>query len=327
MKYASARRSAAALLVTPVALAGLAAVPAPALAAPNLSVALQTQFDFDDDGADCAVTFADNAPSKSLTDNGATVTQSWADTGTSVSDGNPADITDVAASTSIAMSATPIGAAGATIKGVARASASARPRLATSVCTAYARAQSTASGTFVLAQPMWATVSAQGSGHGAIQVAAGSMDGPAAVLAGDRGTGTATTLLSAGPHIVSVLVGARATTVGRRATSYSGSFTVRLAPLGEASPVTGNGRSHVTLGARSCASNTVAAGLTSKVRNAKKVVVKVDGAKAASFQGKKLKKRAFTVRAASRSKAQVTATITLRTGRTVSVSRSYLPCS
>ncbi|WP_418060459.1 hypothetical protein [Pimelobacter simplex] len=327
MKHLSARRSATALLVTSVALAGLAAVPAPAHAAPNLDGGMYADLTFDDDAMDCTVPFADDAPMKTFTDNGVSVTQSWADTATSVSDNNPADITDLAASSSITISATPIGASGATIKATVQASASAQPRLATSACEGLAKVQAQANGSFLLDRPMWATVTAQGTGQGMVQAITGPSDALVAAVSADRGTASATGLLPAGPQVLSVITAVRGRAAGRHASSYRGSISVRLSPMGEASPVTGNGRGYATLGARSCTSNTVAAGLSAKVKKAKKVVVQVNGAKAASFQGKKLKKRTFAVRAAAGSKAQVTATITLRNGKTVSVSRSYLPCA
>ncbi|MDT4868670.1 hypothetical protein FQZ97_1036510 [compost metagenome] len=53
----------------------------------------------------------------------------------------------------------------------------------------------------------------------------------------------------------------------------------------------------------------------------------VNGRKAVTLQGKKLKKRALVLPAAPGSGATVTATITLKNGKKLTVSRSYLACS
>ncbi|WP_418060458.1 hypothetical protein [Pimelobacter simplex] len=328
MKHLSVRRSAAGLFVASTALAGLAAVPSPAHAAPNLTGGTGIDLSFTyEGGGGCTTPTAADSPGLPITDDGRTVTQTWSDAKTSVASGNPADITDLRASGTTTISATPIGPSGATIKGTARVTASVLPRLATTVCKGRAEARFQAGGGFTVGQPMWVTVTAQGSGRGMMQVV-GVVEGePAVTVLANSGNGSTTALLPAGEANFQIETLTAAQTTGVRSTAYSGSFSIRLAPLGQASPVSGKGRSHVSLGARSCASNTIAGALTKKAKTAKKVVVKVNGAKAASFQGKKLKKRAFSVRAASSAKAQVTATITLRNGKTVSVSRSYLPCS
>lgn len=282
---------------------------------------------FSHDAGGCSTPTGNDSPWLELAGTGRPVTQTWSDAATSVASGNPADITDLRASSTLTVTASPVGAGGTTVTGTTRASTSAVPRLAATVCRARTAIQPEVGGSFDLATPMWVTVSAQGSGRGELQVVAAVEDQAVATMTANRGSGSTTALLPAGGATFNVRTTVTARAAGVRSASFAGSFTIRLAPLGEASPVVGNGRGHVTLGARSCASNRVAAGLTAKVKKAKKVVVKVNGAQRASFQGKKLKKRAFSVPVASSAKAQVTATITLRNGKTVSVSRSYLPCS
>lgn len=328
MKHLSVRRSAAGLFVASTALAGLAAVPSPAHAAPNLDGGMGVDLTFSyEGGGGCSTPTAADSPGVLIADTGKPVTQTWSDAKTSVAGGNPADITDLRASGTATISATPVGTAGTTIKGTARVTASVVPRLSATVCKGQAQAVHQVGGVFMVAKPMWVTVAAQGSGRGTLQVFAAVDSEPTVTVLANRGNGSTTSLLPAGEATFSAVTATDARTAGPRTASFTGSFSIRFAPLGEASPVTGKGRSHVKLGARSCTSNTVGAALTKKVKAAKKVVVKVNGAQAASFKGKKLKKRAFSVRAASGAKAQVTATITLKNGKKLTVSRSYLPCS
>lgn len=81
------------------------------------------------------------------------------------------------------------------------------------------------------------------------------------------------------------------------------------------------------LGARSCASGKVGASLTKRVKKARKVVVKVNGRKAAVLKGRSLHKRSLALAAPSSSKVTVAATVTLKNRKRPTVSRSHLACS
>ena len=91
---------------------------------------------------------------------------------------------------------------------------------------------------------------------------------------------------------------------------------------------TGPGRSQVALpAARSCPSGTVTARLTRKVRNARRVVVSVDGKRRAVVKRPRPGAKVVVRRAPGARGITVTATITRTSGKVLTASREYAPCS
>lgn len=171
------------------------------------------------------------------------------------------------------------------------------------------------------------------------------------VSAGTRGNAASSTLLPAG--VYRVIFGALALAgthdygfptrkvaalepvasdaVGGSAT-FSGNFKVEFSKPGTATPVTGKGAAKVQFGERDCASGNVAVNLSKKtVKKAKRVAVRVNGAKGPVLKGKKLKgkhpkAKTIMVPTSLTGLVKVKVKITLANGRRVQATRSYLPC-
>ncbi|WGY02735.1 hypothetical protein QI633_03020 [Nocardioides sp. QY071] len=274
-------------------------------------------------------------------------------------------------STNASITASPLGSGPATITGTATATASALPSGAETECEVTTQALAMATGVFTLTQPTWITVSATGQGQhqgqsvgtsivgiGSVDSFFGSWEGlfggfggdGLSVSAGDRGTATSSTLLPAGDY--GVLFGSLAfagtdsdlpvrkvpglqpaatDAVGGSATS-TGSFKIEFSKPGTATPATGKGASKVQFGERDCATGNIAVNLSKKtVKKAKRVAVRINGAKGPVLKGKKLKgkhpkAKTITVPTSLTGTVKVKVKITLANGRRVQATRSYLPC-
>jgi len=333
MKHPVIRRGALGLVAGALTLAGLAGVPSPARAAVDWGQ-VSAGVDFNTWSAPplhCQVVGGGGADALDLQDNGVPVSQSWSATATVVDTTTDAVVTDLAASSQITGSITPIGAGPATIKATFSATASANPRGADSDCGASVSGSPGLGADFTLPQPMWATISGTGEGSGVAQavVFVGNGSGGGLVL-GPRGHGSSSILLPAGE--VQVQIEARAdvsatdTVLSR---SYAGSVTIDLQPLGTASAPTGNGKGLVLLGGRDCASGNVNVDLAKKARKkAKQITISVNGAQVAKLKGKKkLKARTLAVPAARGADAEVAVRIKLKNGKQATLTRSYLACA
>ncbi|MCR1783735.1 hypothetical protein KVF89_14440 [Nocardioides carbamazepini] len=334
MKRLLVRRCAVGLTLGALAATGLAGVSSPAHAAVS-DAWLVASASVHNDGSnpDCVASVTGDSPdSIAWSDNGVTVTQSYAESGTVTAPGG--DVSTLGASGSTSVTATPIGAGPATITASSNLSASAVPSVPATVCQGHATASGEVDGEFVLPQPMWATITVTGSGTGTAEVG-GSInlslaDGAIYVQAAKRSTGTMTALIPAGN--VGFDFDSWADAYAHQPTHRAGSFTmttkVDLQPVGAASTASGKGAGYAQFGARDCATGNVAAAITKKAKKkAKQVLITVNGAKVAKFKGKKLKKRTLVLPAAPASAAEVVATITLKNGKKVTVTRSYLACS
>lgn len=331
------RRSAAGLALGALAATGLASVAAPAHAViTNGYLYTNTSLDADTDACTVTTPAADpaNVP---FTDNGVATSQQHSVTGTATSKTTPTDVTDLASSAAMTVTATPIGSGPSTVTGSATVAAKATAKIATTECDASAYAGVSATGEFTLAQPMWVTVkvdnTADASGYVGVRAGQSGNFRRVQALVGDgyfRSTATSTALLPAGPAQVNIGAGTWAG-VGQNdphSSSDKLTYSIEFQPLGAASAVSGKGGKYVALGARNCATGNIDAALTKKAKKkAKEVLIKVNGTKAAKFKGKKLKKRSLVLPAASSSAAEVVATIKLKNGKTVTVTRSYLACS
>ena len=129
MKRLHLRRGVAVLALGALAGTGLVNAPSPARAViSGAEVETETYF-FDAECADTAS--APNPEPAPLSDNSVPVTRAHSVAGTSTHGGNPADITDFAASSQLTAVVSPIGSGPATITATGSASARAVPRLAT----------------------------------------------------------------------------------------------------------------------------------------------------------------------------------------------------
>ncbi|MDQ6525721.1 hypothetical protein RB608_19045 [Nocardioides sp. LHD-245] len=338
MKRLLVRRGAVGLTLGALAATGLASVPVPAhavVADPEVGVRVHSDSGYYNDVDDWVyceeagvVDLDDVVP---WSDNGVPVSRSGSTAGTYTDPANTADKVNVNASGSASVSSTPFtGSTSTTITGTAQATVSAISQGATTNCDTDIRAESGASGEITLTQPMWVTLTAAGDGTGTGMMVLVNADGVSQIVTAKRGTASSGTLLSAGEAYFQFASMAEANADGadEETRSYSATFKIELKPVGTATEPTGKGKGYAQFGARDCATGNVAAAITKKAKKkAKQVVITVNGAKVAKFKGKKLKKRTLVLPAAPAAAAEVVATITLKNGKKVTVTRSYLACS
>ncbi|MFT4261994.1 MAG: hypothetical protein QM572_01305 [Nocardioides sp.] len=285
-------------------------------------------------GTDCGATvWSSPVPSSvDITDNGATVTSSFSRTGTVTKSSATTDVTDLAQSASISAKLTPIngGPAALTISG--SSTQSVVPRLSASACDVYAYSSAGFSATVDLPTATWVSISGSGKGRGSLQAYIASNDNAAGAIAyafGEKGTGSGASLLPAGKAYIYGILSASSVDSDDtiKSSSYTGSATLDLKPVGYGSAVSGKGKKYVAPGERNCTTNTVSASLTKAAKKkASKVVVTAGGHKV-TLKGKKLTKAStVTLPVASTSATTLTATITPKKGKKVTVSRSYLAC-
>ncbi|GAA1540124.1 hypothetical protein [Nocardioides humi] len=340
MKRLLVRRGAAGLALGALAATGLASIPTAAHAAVAYATVGGSAYsgsDYYDDNTDTWVDcdesgVLDADETAPWSDNGVPVSRGYSMAGTYTDPANTVDKVNVSASGSATVSSTPFTGGGTptTITGTAQATAAAISQGATTRCDTYVSSQSGAQGELVLTQPVWVTLTVSGNGNGGGFIQLGGSDGGAYVGVGKRGTASASALLSPGEVNFSfnASVGASAEGTAEGTSSYSGTFKIELQPVGSASAISGKGKAYTQFGARDCATGNVTAAITKKAKKkAKQIVVSVNGKKAVKLKGKKLKKRALVLPAAPSSAAEVTAKITLKNGKKVTVTRSYLACS
>ncbi|WP_408896962.1 hypothetical protein ACJ5H2_18795 [Nocardioides sp. R1-1] len=308
-------------------------MPAPARAAVS-DAWVSTDIDVHDDSSNvnCVESATGNSPDAlAWSDNGVKVTQSYAESGTITA---PGETTALTATGTTSVVATPLGAGPATLTASSSLTVSAVPSTAATACSGHATARGEADGDFVLSQPMWATITVTGNGSGGAEVGGGVYlqlaDGSIYAQASKRSSGTTTVLLPAGPvdFEFDAWADAYADEPGRYAGAVVVDAKIELQPLGAASALAGKGKAYTVFGARDCATGNIAAAITKKAKKkAQQVLIKVNGATVAKFKGKKLKKRTLALPAAPRANAEVVATIKLKNGKKVTVTRSYLACS
>ncbi|TQK73027.1 hypothetical protein [Nocardioides sp. SLBN-35] len=294
-------------------------------------------------------------------DNGVPVTKTSSMSGTFT--GGEGDTVGAKTSTAATINSTPLGSGPATITGTSAATASVAPSGEQTACDVRAETMALARGAFTLTQPTWVSVTASGHGQrqgrsfGTSMVGIGNADefgtsleslflfgGDALmVAAGDRGSATSSTLLQPGKYVVALgsLAHARTFTYvdeeidpqrTAASASYSGDFRIEFSKPGTASPVTGKGASKVQFGERDCASGNIAVNLSKKtVKKAKRVAVRINGAKGPVLKGKKLKgkhpkAKTISVPTSITGTVKVKVKVMLANGRRVQATRSYLPC-
>jgi len=356
MKNLSARRALAGISLGALATVGLVGVPTPAHAQMEgawTGGAVDIDHHYDD-GCEESGDFNDGFEEE-WTDNGAPHTGTAS--GTATITAGEGDVVDAASSYSSTVTSTPLGAGPATITGNVTASASAQARQAETDCNVEVEAYGEAYGSFTLTQPMWVTVTLtsdsqrQGGAGGSIMATVGNAsllgggvpvrrlvdepqsDGLAAGV-GNRGTSSASTLFPAGRYYLLTYSRAYAEASDDREGSiaYTGNFRIDFQTPGTGSAVTGKGAPKVQFGPRDCANGNVPVSLSKKtVKKSKRVVVRVNGAKASVLKGKKLsgkkpKAKTLVLPTNPASVAKVKVKITQKNGRRVQATRSYVPC-
>lgn len=329
------RRGSAALCLSALVLSGTALVPAPAQAA-VAEGRLSSSGSYRDSNSGCTGSGGSQTfDTPTWTDNGKTVRDSYAVAG-KITGPTPTDVTNASVKAATAVVATPIRTGPATITVTSSLEASAIPVLpATTACNGLANADSNLDGSFALARPMWATITLVATGSGAhgdmgADVRLDTAESETRLVRTGRGTATITAFLPAGAVDLDyeAWLSAQGSEPGHRVSSLDVRLVIALQPLGDASPVTGTGRSYVAPGVRSCPAGTVTVGIAKKAaKRAQRIQLSVNGRPAASLRGQQLRKRSFVLRAPAASSATVAARITLRDGKRLTVSRSYLPCS
>lgn len=326
-----ARHGAVAAALGAIAAGGLSSLPAPAHAQVDNPL-LRVEAGFHDDSSCTAAGGTPSPPDTVWTDNGVAVSRSVNTSGT-VTGATPGDVTHLSSKASASIAATRIGAGSATINANLRLAADAGTRPAGTTCNGHAYAEIVARGTFGLAQPRWATITVANDGKGSgpdLSVQLETSDGTVELQLSRRGSGSVAALLPAGGVLLQINASIDAYTnePTELRSSLDSRIKIELQPPGLASATSGKGAAYTQLGARSCPAGTVGVAITKKAaRKAKSVQVTVNGRRAVSLKGKKLKKRSFVLPAAPASVANVAARVTLKNGKVVEVRRSYLACS
>ncbi|MBM7518355.1 hypothetical protein [Nocardioides nitrophenolicus] len=329
MKNLLVRRSAVGLALGALAATGLASVAAPAQAVVTNTTVYASAGSHDD--ASCTWVGTEQDPGGvPWTDNSVPISQSVAASGTVT--GAPGDVTALSSSGATTVTASPLGSGPATIQLTANGAAKSTPALPASACKGHAYASGGVESDFTLAQPMWATLAVKvvGTGSTGTSLTLNLPDGQVRLDGAGSSNGTVTAYLPAGAVDLDFdwWVDAHGEVPAQRSSSISASVKIDLQPMGAASAVAGKGSGYVQFGARDCGTSNVAAAITKKAKKkAEQVLIKVNGAKVAKFKGKKLKKRALVLPAAPAAEATVEATIKLKNGKKVTVTRSYLACS
>ncbi|MBM0125659.1 hypothetical protein [Pimelobacter simplex] len=189
---------------------------------------------------------------------------------------------------------------------------------------------------------MTVDISGQGNGTGAVLIVGDGdlgglfWEGGAGVYVstGKQGTASSSTLLAPGTYqvLLGSFASARAHGTTEGSSTYTGNLSIDMQPLGAASAVQGKGASMVQFGERDCASGNVAVNLSKKtVKQAKRVAVRINGAKGPvlkgkGLKGKKPKARSIVVPTSATGIVKVKVKVTLENGRRMQATRAYLPC-
>jgi hypothetical protein len=202
-------------------------------------------------------------------------------------------------------------------------------------CNAYTRLGIVMSTGFTLTTSTWVTLTIDGRGPGATGAEIWQTSGDVDVVRSDDidGAGSSTVLLPAGDYGAALSGNAWYQTNTTYSGARSGSASITFAPVGSASKApSGKARKYVTLpGARACTTHDATVTLTARkkrIKEIEKVSFSVNGTKAATLKGKKLKKgRAVVLPLADSTAVDITATVALENGRKRKVSATYLACT
>lgn len=354
MKILSARRAVAGLSLAALAGVGLVSVPTPAHAQVDPA---WTAGDIDidhDDACEGSGDFNDWFEEQ-WSDNGAP--HGGTASGNATIAAGEGDVVDTTAAYASTITSTPLGGGPATITGKVTTSASALAREASTDCDVRVDTDGQAYGIFTLTQPMWVTLTLTGDSQrqgdaGAsmttlvgnayligggplpIRLAEEAQSDGLSTAIGNKGTASASTLFPAGQYAVLTISQAFAGASGdsEGSIAYTGNFKIDFQTPGSASAATGKGVSKVQFGARDCATGNVPVDLSKKtVKKAKRVAVRINGAKGPvlkgkGLKGKKPKAKSIVVPTSATGIVKVKVKIVQENGRRMQATRSYLPC-
>jgi len=208
----------------------------------------------------------------------------------------------------------------------------------TSACNVEAVAGLEVDFKFTLTTPMWATLVAKHKGAGYVEAAIARVSDADTDWSGVYGSsmeddGTSTLLLQPGSYRGYVEGDLRQRANSTRTVTGSGTASITFAPVGSASKApAGKARKYVALpGARNCTARDATATLTAKkklIKQIEKVTFTVNGKKATTLKGKKLKKgKSIALALADNTAADIAATVVLKNGKKRTVDASYLACT
>lgn len=328
-------------LASAAALAAATLVPAPAHSAPVFaSFVVDNEAFAHDDGPDCTetVTATPEQNDVPVVENGPALTYTGSASGTIQHDTVPGDTVSVTSTGTVSTNATSAGGNLAKITMSATSSGTVNSALATSGCDVHAGVGAYSQLTFSNAQPGWLTVdTAASSGATYISFELEGVDiATGAFSYSSKHTSHRVLYLPAGPYAASVEIGAGVLTSVDKTFGTEASIDVSFAPAGsQTAPPFGKGKKYVTLGARSCGSDTVAAAVTGKAKRAAKlasVKFEVNG-KTVVKDDKPTKGEGYVIPVAADRQALVTALIKLKPKKPGGQPRptytevTYLACS
>jgi hypothetical protein len=316
-------------------------VPAPAQAAPVFSA-----FDVDgyawahDDSGNCtpnetATPDADNVPA---VENGPAVTYSGTATATIQNDTVPADTATATSTGTVTTKVTSVGTNLDTITMSVSGNGSVDTALATSACDVHTGVGGYATFAFTVTEAGWLTIESKSGGSTYSQFelsrTAGGYEQSYSYELKHRSVKTV--FLPAGTYTGTAETDIDVSTSVDRSFTTQASLEASFAVAGSQSAAPqGKGAKYVGLGARTCASNTVAAAITSKAKKAdkiNKVTFRVNGAKVLS-DGNPKKGETYNLPVGTDVDAEVTALVKLKKpkpgkpAKTEEVTSSYVACS
>ncbi|WGX97823.1 hypothetical protein [Nocardioides sp. L-11A] len=325
-------------LAAALAAGSLLAAPTPAQAAPVF-----TQLDVDpyastsNSGA-CTNTgpAAPATPAVPLGEDGAPVATSLVTTAQYTANGDPSDIMTNTSTLQATSSATTAGGLPKSITTSFTGTITATASKGTSICSVRSTSGVEVGFELTTSVALWATLSVHHKGPGYIEAYIDSDTGdPYHDLYGHSldGGGSTTVLLPPGSYSGYVEGDAGGSRNTNASASASGTASITFAVPGSTSAApSGKAGKYVALpGTRNCAAHSGTATLTTKKKRIKqidKVTFTVDGKKAATLKGKKLKKgRAVALPLVDSAAADLGATVLLKNGKKRTVEASYLACT
>ena len=335
-RTSSVRRKAVVLAAAVAAASGLTLVAAPAQAATALSGTAGALVGTNNAGGTCSNTGGDDADDISgFTSNGSTRTHSVASNGTITDSGDAGDVTTWSASAKTTTRAAQTSStASLSVTAVLKARVTSAQGSMTG-CAPSASAGAQVFGLLSLAHPGWVQIDAtvpRGAQFVAVVVPL-SQSLPVQTIQYNAATYHSRLWFDSGQYIVQVVAQVQAdtdpATVG--STSVNGTLTASLKALpgGAATgAAAGPGRAYVTLpGGVGCVDGTVAVPFTGKAGKVASATFYVNGKKRAAVSGPRPGTAVILRGVSATSDAAVRAVVKPRTGKAVSVTRSYLACS
>ncbi|GAA4088849.1 hypothetical protein ACFFOS_10730 [Nocardioides kongjuensis] len=271
-----------------------------------------------------------------VAENGAPTATSVSTTAVFTNGGDPSDVLTNTATLQASSSVKSTNGLPTSITTSLSGTAAATATKGTSTCNAYASAGLELDFDLTTTVPLWATLTVTKKGPGFIESYIYEDNAvPYQDVYGRNldGTGTVTVYLPPGHYRGYVEGDVSKRTATTSTTAFSGTASITFAPVGSASKApSGKASKYVALpGTRACATHNATATLTTKkkrIKQIEKVTFSVNGKKAATLKGKKLKKgKAVGLGLADNAAADITATVALKNGKTRTVDASYLACT